>query len=267
MTVHDFFANLWSDYIKITPQAEAIRKLFLENGETVINDHVAFRTFSDCAISLEPLKAVIESLGYKAVATYRFEEKKLNAVSFEHSTQKDAPKIFLSELQTHELSQDAQSIIKGMTDQIPTALDLDPSIFWRGRLWTIPTKQAHQTLVGESEYAAWLSTIGLRVNHFTVSINKLNRFEQIEQVNQLLKESGFAMNTVGGEVKGSPELLLEQSSTMADKITLTFQDGEVSSIPSCFYEFAKRYPDASGDVFEGFIEGNADKIFESTNAR
>jgi len=38
-------------------------------------------------------------------------------------------------------------------------------------------------------------------------------------------------------------------------------------IPSCFYEFALRHPLADGTLFDSFIEGNADKIFESTHAR
>jgi hypothetical protein len=54
---------------------------------------------------------------------------------------------------------------------------------------------------------------------------------------------------------------------MADKIDVEFRNGETCTIPSCFYEFAKRHQTDSGDIFPGFIEGNADKIFESTHAR
>jgi hypothetical protein len=57
---------------------------------------------------------------------------------------------------------------------------------------------------------------------------------------------------------------LEQSSTMADKAVVKFSDGEVS-IPSCFYEFAKRYPLDCGTLYSGFVAASADKIFESTN--
>ncbi|KEA65001.1 hypothetical protein ADIMK_0703 [Marinobacterium lacunae] len=267
MTTHEFFNSLWKDYIQITPQAEAVRQLFMGKGEEVINDHVAFRTFSESPLNLDKLQAVVESLGYKASEQYRFEQKKLLAKSYRHTEDEDAPKLFISELQVHELSQPVQKILRNVIGQIPADIELDPSIFWRGRLWEMPSFAEYETLRNESEYAAWLTTIGIRVNHFTVSINKLKRYDDIEQVNALLKQSGFALNSVGGEVKGSPDLLLEQSSTLADKITLTFSDGKVASIPSCFYEFAKRYPSADGRIFQGFIEGNADKIFESTNAR
>ncbi len=39
-----------------------------------------------------------------------------------------------------------------------------------------------------------------------------------------------------------------------------------NEIPSCFYEFAKRYPQADGELYTGFVAASADKIFESTNA-
>ncbi|KEA65014.1 hypothetical protein ADIMK_0716 [Marinobacterium lacunae] len=266
MTTDQFFTQLWNDYITITPQAEAVRQLFVEHGEEVINDHVAFRTFSNTPVDLSHLQPVIETLGYEAAGEYRFEQKKLNAKSFRHQTEESAPKIFISELQIHELSEPAQKILNGLTAQIPGNLTLDPSIFWHGRLWNMPTSAEYSLLREESEYAAWLSTIGIRVNHFTVSIEKLKCYNDIGAVNTLLASQGFPLNSVGGEIKGSPEMLLEQSSTMADKITLTFQDNKEETVPSCFYEFAKRYPDADGKLFQGFIEGNADKIFESTNA-
>ncbi|GAM56151.1 hypothetical protein JCM19231_5246 [Vibrio ishigakensis] len=59
-------------------------------------------------------------------------------------------------------------------------------------------------------------------------------------------------------------MLLEQSSTMADKVDVAFSDA-VHSIPGGFYEFAKRYQDNQGELYHGFVAASADKIFESTN--
>ena len=59
--------------------------------------------------------------------------------------------------------------------------------------------------------------------------------------------------------------MLEQSSTLADKVAVNFSDKTVK-IPSCFYEFAKRYPLNNGQLYTGFVAASADKIFESTNA-
>ncbi len=61
-------------------------------------------------------------------------------------------------------------------------------------------------------------------------------------------------------------MLLEQSSTLADKVSVAFSDGELA-IPSCFYEFALRYPKADGELYTGFVAASADKIFESTDVR
>lgn len=121
-------------------------------------------------------------------------------------------------------------------------------------------------LLKESEYAAWTAAWGYRANHFTVSINYLAGFETIEAVNQKLIDANFEMNTTGGLVKGSPEVLLEQSSTLADNFNVKFSDCEMQ-IPSCFYEFALRYNKPDGEVYTGFVAASADKIFESTNAR
>jgi hypothetical protein len=51
---------------------------------------------------------------------------------------------------------------------------------------------------------------------------------------------------------------------MADIVKVKFLDGEFE-VPACYYEFAQRFPDPSGQLYSGFIAKSADKIFESTN--
>lgn len=267
MKHQQFFSQLWQQYLDITPQASAIHQLFVERGEPVINDHVALRTFSESPIALCQLLPELEKLGYRAYGKYRFENKKLDALSFMHCVDENAPRIFLSELKVRELSPEAQAIIEQLISQIPLDAVDDASVFWRGRLWQMPTQTQYESLLQESEYAAWLSVWGLRANHFTVSVNHLRQLQDLQAVNQLLKQQGFALNTAGGEIKGTPAVLLEQSSTLADRIEVCFGDGQKAQVPSCFYEFARRYEESPGQLFHGFIEGNADKIFESTHAR
>lgn len=49
---------------------------------------------------------------------------------------------------------------------------------------------------------------------------------------------------------------------------MEFAGGKTAKIPSCYYEFARRYPDPrTGRVYDGFVAASADKIFESTNKR
>ncbi|MBM6552264.1 DUF1338 domain-containing protein [Marinomonas ostreistagni] len=264
MQIEHFFQSLWSAYINVTPQAQRIKSLFESLNESVINDHVAFRTFADSPIALAKLEPILNDLGYQAYGVFTFATKHLNARCYKHPAP-EAPKIFLSELRWHELAPECQNVIQQLIAKIPTNIVQGPEIFWQQRLWPAPTLSDYQILQQHSEYAAWLSTMGMQANHFTVSVNHLKSFASLEAVNQRLQQEGFVLNSSGGLIKGSPELYLEQSSTMADKICFNFADDQKQNIPSCFYEFALRYPQADGTLFDSFIEGNADKIFDSTN--
>ena len=232
------------------------------NGKDVINDHIALRTFNIDKVNQEKLAAHFLAVGYKECGDYDFEAKKLKAKHYEHENP-EMPKVFISELLVEEFSASAQEIIRRMVAQVnETAVTAD-NFLYSGTHWQV-SQAEYQLLLKESEYAAWVSAWGYRANHFTVNINLLTQYENIESVNQTLKDAGFVLNTSGGEIKGSPEVLLEQSSTMADKATAQFSDGALE-IPSCFYEFALRYPLPNGELYTGFVAASADKIFESTN--
>ncbi len=260
--INKLFKNLWNDYIEVTPSAEQIHRL-LSRGETIINDHIALRTFNIEKVNLKILAAHFESLGYVDSGDYHFEEKKLKAKHFEHPDAAQ-PKVFISELLVEGFSLELQHTIKGLVEQVDVAATQADDFLYSGRHWELDSK-TYEALLVESEYAAWVAAFGYRVNHFTVSINHLPDYTSIVDVNQSLKKGNFVLNSVGGEVKGSAEVLLEQSSTMADRILVSFTDIE-KEIPSCFYEFALRYPKADGSLYTGFVAASADKIFESTNA-
>lgn len=263
-SVTELFDNLWKNYLDVTPSANKIHQLLgKENGKDVVNDHIALRTFNLDKVNKEKLAAHFEAVGYKQCGEYDFVAKKLKAKHFEH-TDPEMPKVFISELLVEAFSEQAQNIIHNMVSQINDSDVLADNFLYSGTHWQV-SYDDYQTLLAESEYAAWMSAWGYRANHFTVNINLLTQFETIESVNQTLKEAGFVLNSSGGEIKGSPEVLLEQSSTMADKANVEFSDGN-REIPSCFYEFALRYPTSSGELYTGFVAASADKIFESTNA-
>lgn len=147
--------------------------------------------------------------------------------------------------------------------QVPQEAVLKDDFCYCKRPWNINYKD-YQALLNESEYAAWLAAFGFIPKHFTVSINHLDSLSEIAEVNKFLKQNGFILNSSGGEIKGSPEDLLEQSSTVARPVKVEFADG-VHSVPGCYYEFAKRYNDENGVLFQGFVAKSADKIFESTD--
>jgi len=138
-----------------------------------------------------------------------------------------------------------------------------PDLPWAGRPWHV-RRAEYESLLIESEYAAWVAAWGFHVNHFTVAVNTLGTFPDLQSLNAFLLDHGFKLNESGGTIKGSPDELLEQSSTLADVVSVDFSDATLK-IPSCFYEFARRYRWPTGELFQGFVPRSADRIFESTD--
>jgi hypothetical protein len=131
--------------------------------------------------------------------------------------------------------------------------------------WQAVRQEDYERFYSLSEYAAWTAAFGIQVNHFTVLVNELKTVSSLEELNQLLMNEKFILNSAGGAIKGTPAELLEQSSTQANRVEWKFSNGVSRPIMSCYYEFARRYPDPStGRLFQGFIPKSADKIFEST---
>lgn len=261
MTIENLLEKLWIDYTTLNPSTKRVYDLLMTKESQVYNDHIAFRTFSGkCGI--DALSKTFCKLGYKEIQDYQFPVKKLYAKHFEHENS-ELPKVFISELKQEEFSDDLQKVVQSCIDSI-TNEDLSSEDFCvKGRLWDADYN-TYQKLVEESEYAGWLYAFGFRANHFTVNINRLESFSGIEDLNEFILQNGYELNSSGGLIKGSPEELLEQSSTMAKKISTQFSDGNFE-IPACYYEFARRYPDNNGKLFSGFVATSADKIFESTN--
>jgi hypothetical protein len=259
--VTKLFDNIWQQYIAVTPSADKIHQL-LGNGKDVLNDHVAYRTFDIEKINLNKLAKHLLTIGYTECGQYDFAAKKLTAKHFEHSNSM-MPKVFISELRVNEFPEKIQKIIHKLVDDLPENISEQENFLYSGRPWEISSTD-YKTLLAESEYAAWLAAWGYRANHFTVSINHLEGYDCIIAVNDTLKQAGYKLNSTGGEIKGNAAVMLEQSSTLADKALVEFSDTSME-IPSCFYEFAKRYPKADGELYTGFVAASADKIFESTN--
>ncbi|QSX35685.1 DUF1338 domain-containing protein [Shewanella sedimentimangrovi] len=263
--INELFSQLWQDYVAVTPSAQKIHALLgSSQQDDVQNDHIALRTFNIEKINLEKLAAHFLALGYVECGEYHFEAKKLYAKHFEHpdATQ---PKVFISELLLEKCSPELQAIVHKLVDQVEEAAVTADNFLYSGRHWAID-QATYEALLAESEYAAWVSVWGFRANHFTVSVNALKNFDTLASVNEALKSAGFVLNTSGGEIKGSEEVKLKQSSTLADEALVEFTDGS-KMIPSCFYEFARRFPLEDGKLYPGFVAASADKIFESTNAR
>lgn len=260
--MNEWFEKLWDDYITSCPDAMKLHDIMQNLNENIVNDHIAIRTFNGGGISLNKLRQYMQLKNFAPIEGYEFKEKNLIAEYYQHPDP-NVPRVFISELQVQNFSNSFQSIVNDLLDQslkYVNELGIDiPLIPWKMIRYT-----DYQILNKESDYASWLAVHGLKANHFTVSINHLNQFNNIEEFNDFLIENNFVLNTNGGIIKGSRKKLLKQSSTMAHTLVKNFSDG-IYSVPGCFYEFAERFEDENGELFYGFIGSSAFKIFESTN--
>ncbi len=262
MSIDKYFEEMWENYLELIPQASKICSLLEGEGEKIFNDHIALRTFNLEETNVEVISGAFLKLGYKEKGEYHFKEKKLYAKHFEYPGNLK-PKVFISELLLENFSEDFQAKIKSLVSSQSKDFYKDEKLMLKGRPWDISIKE-FEMLRNESEYGAWVAALGFRPNHFTISINHLEKYKDILELNKFLKASGFKLNDSGGEVKGTVNDYLEQSSTLADSVEVKFSDGK-KIIPSCYFEFAKRYPMEDGKLYTGFVAKSADKIFESTD--
>ncbi len=253
----DIFSVLWDDYCAISPQAEAIKALLSQQDDELVNDHIALRTIDDPICGIAHMAQDFLKVGYAfADDVYRFEQKHLRAQYLIHPDPR-MPKVFISALCVDGLDPVCAEILRPLLSAAPADL-------WKpGRPWACVAAD-YQRLLQESEYAAWLLAFGWRANHFTVSVNHLQHYSSLEQLVSFLQAQGFEMNQSGALIKGSEAQFLKQASTRAAPIGVTMDDG-VHQIPGCYVEFAERFAQADGSVFQGFIASSADKIFESTD--
>lgn len=254
--------KMWVDYCDLNPAAKKIYDLFTAEGETVLNDHIALRTFNHPRLGIESLAKVFKKYGYVEKGDYVFVEKKLYAKHYEHADE-NLPKIFISELELEKVSPFIRDTMNSLIEKIPTSAIESDSFSMAGRPWEM-SHALYTKLASESEYASWVVAYGFRPNHFTVNVNQLKKFNDLKTLNRFVESHGFTLNKSGGEIKGTPEVFLEQSSTMAKEVPVKFTDGTYN-IPGCYYEFAKRYALPNGKLYQGFVATSADKIFESTN--
>ena len=264
MTATLLLDALWRDYTAITPQAARIHDRFAARGETIVNDHVALRTYGRPGLGVDALARPFVARGWVARDDYRFADKHLRARYYQHP---DAalPKIFISELCVDELAPPAAAIIDALVAALPPGFGERDDLPYAGRPWPID-HATYRALLDHSEYAAWVAAFGFRVNHFTVDVGRLTGFADLAAVTEFLHHAGFELNRAGGLIKGTPAEGLEQASTVADAVDVEFTDG-VHRVPSCYYELARRHPLPNGEIFHGFVPTSADKLFESTDVK
>jgi len=265
-TLEKVLTSLLTPYKKSVTDVAKITNAMLaagiiENEKDIANDHIAFRTLGVKHLGIASFEKIFLHFGYEKKGFYNFEEKKLNAYWYAPPAE-HFPRIFISELQVDDLSEQAQKIIYNYTDPITQdpidSLDLDNSTdvanFFYKPLWGLPSSEEYTTLLNETEYEG---------------------YNTVEDFNNFLEGIQIKLNTAGGKVKISGDGLLKQSSTVAKMIDATFSDNKTLKIAGSYVEFAERklLPEYSETKKEdikrnyrrdGFETANADKIFEST---
>jgi len=255
----------------------------VEKADDIENDHIAFRTMGVPQLGVQSFEKIFLHYGYEKRDHYFFEGKKLDAWWYAPPRETD-PRIFVSELRVGDLSEESQRIIRSYTDEVLTdpvdSLDLDNGeavdAFLHQPLWRTPTVSDYQSLLTESEYAAWVIYNRYYLNHFTISVHNLPEgYNTVAQFNEFLEKHGIKLNTSGGKIKVSPDGGLLQSATVAEMLDAEFANGEKLRISGSYVEFAERkvlpeFANLPADEIkrkhrrDGFEAGNADKIFEST---
>jgi hypothetical protein len=264
MELSSVFDRLWQDYSDQNPSVKKIFRLLSDEGEIVDNDHIAFRTLNYPAINIDVVARPFTSEGYLPKGEYIFRDKHIFARHYELPGNEKAPRVFISQLLMEECSPFIRSTFEDLLGKCDPSIFSSDELIYSGSLSAEVSYDVYMKMREESEYAAWFYVFGFRANHFTVSINSLKKYNNIIKVNDLIKSKGYILNSSGGEIKGTPADLLQQSSTMADIVSVSFIEGTFD-IPSCYYEFAQRFPGKDGKLYSGFNSKSADKIFESTN--
>ena len=151
-----------------------------------MNDHIALWTFNVGEVALEECANPFLALGYEEKETYFFDVKKLRAKHYEYTANPSVPKIFISELLVNEFSAEFQDIVSSLVARVSAHQVQLPSFFYSGRPWSVSASQ-YETLLKESDYGAWMAAIGYRPNHFTVFVNHLKKYSDLETLNDFLK--------------------------------------------------------------------------------
>jgi hypothetical protein len=287
-TLKTVMDGLMRRYAERVPDVKKITNALVSQGiikseSKIENDHVAFRTMGVEHLGIASFEKIFQHYGYQKRDYFFFKGKKLNAFWFA-PPEPHFPRIFVSELRVDDLSETAQKIIRKYTNTVKSdpsdALDLNDGHavdqFLHSPLWQLPSLEDYNTLLAESEYAAWVIYNRYYLNHYTISVHNLpNGYNTIGEFDAFLESIGVILTDAGGKIKISPDGGLLQSSTVAQMVEATFAEGTTYSIAGSYVEFAERkvLPEfahlPAAEIKrehrrEGFETGNADKIFEST---
>ena len=131
MNIQTVLEHMWQDYLLLNPEAQRVVDTLLAEGESIVNDHIALRTFDVGVVALdECAKPFLPWVTKKRTSIVL--RLKLRAKHYEYKADPSTPKIFISELLVNEFSSDFQDIVNSLVSHI-SADQVQQTDFFLGR--------------------------------------------------------------------------------------------------------------------------------------
>ena len=70
MSIQNVLENMWQDYLLLNPEAQRVVDTLLAEGESIVNDHIALRTFNVGVVALEECAKPFLAMGYEEKDEY-----------------------------------------------------------------------------------------------------------------------------------------------------------------------------------------------------
>jgi len=283
--------KLWDHYLSELPQLASLQTAL--SSTQLPLDHCAIIDLPGENTGIPILSQIMHLLDYQVAGAGYLPDKQNEFVwlaSRDHTTQtarEALPQIVIADFRLTALPKAVQTIIKyyaaqsqlapmarwqELIRQNNTAIFIDEVFSYLTRRdWSLPSLQDYKTVQACNELLAWVLVFGRTVNHFGLAIHLLDRFTDLAQFNHwIINTSQWRLNQKNGLIKGSEQLRIEQSSSVANEIVVHLADAAIT-IPNRFVEFVWRYPAMYSsaepyywsDYFTGFLANNADVVIES----
>ena len=278
--------KLWVKFITSIPNAAEI----LRDRQPVL-DHLAIIDLPSQHSGIPVLQRIFAALGFVPKGSGYLPEKTNDFIWMmpEDNTHKLAteslPQIVLADFRSNLLTQKTQQILDKFTSSmalfdfnlfeqylqhLPNTTENIVNMVFDYLNWqpvVLPTLAEYNYVKHENQLIAWVMLFGRKINHFGLSIHHLEGEQNLLAFNKNIHAIGIALNAQGGEIKGSKQYGIEQSSTLGKNISITLDKASIE-VRDSFLEFVWRYPIKPNprlwsDYFTGFIPYNANSVIES----
>lgn len=287
-------SKLWQYYKSMYLDAKVLPII-----DGFILDHLAIIELPSEYSGINYLRKIFSKLGYTQRGEGYLEEKSndfiwMAANDCEKKTpEQSLPQLVLADFRLPNLSPLVQEIVQGCTNIITPinfaeidelqqsiasgdidAIDTMVQMLFEHltqRAWSAPTLEEYDIVRQENELLAWVLAFGRMINHYGISLHNKSTYPNFRNfIADITKTKHVKLNHVGGIIKGSPKIMIEQAATQGVDVCVPFKDGTLQ-LPGAFIEFVWRHPLKANpilwkDYYTGFIPANADNIIESLYA-